>query len=93
MDVSVLQADGCISIGESDELESLTMGRICSFYYLKHQTMGLFATSLKPEMDFPQVCAVHKPIFVLVTVVHCCLSCFWRGLCTAALRAFLPQKV
>lgn len=51
----MLQADGCISIGEHDEIESLTMGRICSFYYLKHQTMGLFATTLKPEMDFKQV--------------------------------------
>lgn len=54
----MLQADGCISIGENDEIESLTMGRICSFYYLKHQTMGLFATTLKPEMDFKQVCLV-----------------------------------
>jgi len=50
-----VQADGCISIGENDEIESLTMGRICSFYYLKHQTMGLFATTLKPEMDFKDV--------------------------------------
>lgn len=50
-----LQADGCISVGENDEIESLTMGRICSFYYLKHQTMGLFAASLHPDMDFKQV--------------------------------------
>ena len=33
----------------------MTMGRICSFYYLKHQTMGLFATNLKPEMGFKDV--------------------------------------
>lgn len=51
----MLQADGCISVSENDEIESLTMGRICSFYYLKHQTMGLFAATLKPEMDFKQV--------------------------------------
>lgn len=50
-----MQADGCIGIGENDEIDSLTMGRICSFYYLKHQTMGLFATMLKPEMDLKQV--------------------------------------
>ncbi|KAL0039926.1 hypothetical protein WJX77_011783 [Trebouxia sp. C0004] len=52
---TTLLADGCISIGENDEIESMTMGRICSFYYLKHQTMGLFATTLKPEMDFKHV--------------------------------------
>lgn len=50
-----VQADGCISIGENDEIESMTMGRICSFYYLKHQTMGLFATNLRPEMGFKDV--------------------------------------
>ena len=57
------QADGCISIGENDEIESLTMGRICSFYYLKHQTMGLFATSLKHGMDLKQVPCLHHSIF------------------------------
>ena len=57
--VGLMQADGCISIGENDEIESLTMGRICSFYYLKHQTMGLFATSLKPAMDLNQVRIKH----------------------------------
>lgn len=56
--VSTVQADGCVGIGENDEIDSLTMGRICSFYYLKHQTMGLFATTLKPEMGLKQV---HSP--------------------------------
>lgn len=55
----LMQADGCIGIGENDEIDSLTMGRICSFYYLKHQTMGLFATTLKPEMNLKQVCATQ----------------------------------
>ena len=55
MPLTDVQADGCISIGENDEIESMTMGRICSFYYLKHQTMGLFATNLKPEMGFKDV--------------------------------------
>ena len=63
---SMLQADGCINIGENDEIESLTMGRICSFYYLKHQTMGLFATTLKPAMDFQQV-----PLLVLPRQQSC----------------------
>lgn len=51
-----LQADGCIDVGENDEIESLTMGRICSFYYLKHQTMGTFSALLKPEMGLKEVC-------------------------------------
>lgn len=55
-----MQADGCIGVGENDEIDSLTMGRICSFYYLKHQTMGLFASMLKPEMDLKQV-LWHSP--------------------------------
>ena len=42
------------------------MGRICSFYYLKHQTMGLFATNLKPEMNLKEVC---PPVFDLPTKV------------------------
>lgn len=80
----MLQADGCISIGENDEIESLTMGRICSFYYLKHQTMGLFATTLKPEMDFKQVhpfaqarqqsCLFHVPANVISVACAGCAN-------------------
>lgn len=69
----LIQADGCIGIGEDDEIDSLTMGRICSFYYLKHQTMGLFATMLKPEMNLKQVCATQPFPSSAVSLQHLCV--------------------
>ena len=32
-------------------MQGLTMGRIASFYYMKHQTMATFAQQLRPGMD------------------------------------------
>ncbi len=36
---------------ETGEVECLTMGRIASFYYMRHQTMAIFAQELGPGMD------------------------------------------
>lgn len=32
-------------------MEGLTMGRIASFYYMRHQTMATFAQHLGPGMN------------------------------------------
>ena len=51
-----LQADNCLALNEEDDsIESLTPGRICSQYYLKHQSLGVFAQELGPDMDLKQV--------------------------------------
>lgn len=36
---------------ETGEVAGLAMGRIASFYYLRHQTMAVFAQQLGPGMD------------------------------------------
>lgn len=36
-------------------MQPLAMGRIASFYYMRHQTMATFAQALGPGMDV-QVC-------------------------------------
>ena len=36
---------------ETGGVQGLTMGRIASFYYMKHQTMATFAQQLRPGMD------------------------------------------
>lgn len=51
-----LQGDNCLALNEEDDsIESLTPGRICSQYYLKHQSLGVFARELGPDMDLKQV--------------------------------------
>jgi activating signal cointegrator complex subunit 3 len=47
-----LESSGCIAIGGEigpDALEPLALGRIASYYYLRHETMRLFGTRLKPS--------------------------------------------
>ena len=36
---------------ETGAVQGLTMGRIASFYYMRHTTMATFAQQLRPGMD------------------------------------------
>ncbi|XP_038655200.1 activating signal cointegrator 1 complex subunit 3 isoform X1 [Scyliorhinus canicula] len=45
-----LECSYCISVGEdSRSLQSLDLGRIASYYYLKHQTMKMFKSKMKAD--------------------------------------------
>ncbi|KAL4422681.1 hypothetical protein ABPG75_008878 [Micractinium tetrahymenae] len=47
-----LQDAGCLEVDEeTGAVQCLTMGRIASFYYMRHQTMATFAQQLGPGMD------------------------------------------
>lgn len=41
---------------EEGKIESLTLGRIASFYYLKYQTLSVFTQHLQPGMAVQEVC-------------------------------------
>ncbi|KAK9814715.1 hypothetical protein WJX72_010327 [[Myrmecia] bisecta] len=60
---AVLQDAGCMTVDE-DRCEALTMGRIASYYYLRHESMAVFARRLAPGLDtralLPVLCAVAE---------------------------------
>jgi len=49
------QGSGCVAVGEEQAVAPLTVGRIASLYYLKHQTMAGFTRGLQPNMAVPDV--------------------------------------
>ncbi|PRW32956.1 activating signal cointegrator 1 complex subunit 3 isoform B [Chlorella sorokiniana] len=60
-----LQDAGCLEVDEeTGAVQSLAMGRIASFYYMRHQTMATFAQALGPGMDvqslLPVLCAAAE---------------------------------
>ncbi|XP_072187637.1 activating signal cointegrator 1 complex subunit 3 [Excalfactoria chinensis] len=51
-----LECSYCIEIGEDNRsIEPLTYGRIASYYYLKHPTIGMFKDQLKPESSVEEL--------------------------------------
>ncbi|XP_027488410.1 activating signal cointegrator 1 complex subunit 3 [Corapipo altera] len=51
-----LECSYCIEIGEDNRsIEPLTYGRIASYYYLKHPTIGMFKEQLKPESNIEEL--------------------------------------
>ena len=44
-----------MAVGEDQQVEALTAGRVTSFYYLKHQTMAGFMRGLQPNMAVADV--------------------------------------
>ncbi|NWU79001.1 ASCC3 protein, partial [Onychorhynchus coronatus] len=51
-----LECSYCIEIGEDNRsIEPLTYGRIASYYYLKHATIGMFKEQLKPESNIEEL--------------------------------------
>jgi len=48
--VGDLEAAGCVDVGREDgiTLESTPLGRVAAFYYLKYETVALFAAELAP---------------------------------------------
>ncbi len=53
--LSTLQDAGCIFVDEDGKVESQTLGRIASFYYLKYQTLTVFTSFLQPAMPVQEV--------------------------------------
>lgn len=49
------QESGCVALHEDQRVEALTVGRVASFYYLKHQTMAGFTQGLQPDMGVADV--------------------------------------
>ncbi|NXD96456.1 ASCC3 protein, partial [Chaetorhynchus papuensis] len=51
-----LEGSYCIQVGEDNRsIEPLTYGRIASYYYLKHPTIGMFKDQLKPESNIEEL--------------------------------------
>ncbi|CAN8204425.1 unnamed protein product [Coccothraustes coccothraustes] len=51
-----LEGSYCIEVGEDNRsIEPLTYGRIASYYYLKHPTIGMFKDQLKPESNIEEL--------------------------------------
>ncbi|XP_027550315.1 activating signal cointegrator 1 complex subunit 3 [Neopelma chrysocephalum] len=51
-----LECSYCIEIGEDNRsIEPVTYGRIASYYYLKHPTIGMFKEQLKPESNIEEL--------------------------------------
>ena len=46
---------GCVFVDEDGKVESQTLGRIASFYYLKYQTLTVFTSFLQPAMAVQEV--------------------------------------
>ncbi|XP_039972901.1 activating signal cointegrator 1 complex subunit 3 [Xiphias gladius] len=54
-----LECSYCIEIKEDDRtIEPLTYGRIASYYYLRHQTIGMFKERLKAEMTTHELLSI-----------------------------------
>uniref|UniRef100_G3PM43 Activating signal cointegrator 1 complex subunit 3 n=1 Tax=Gasterosteus aculeatus aculeatus TaxID=481459 RepID=G3PM43_GASAC len=54
-----LECSYCIEIKEDDRtIEPLTYGRIASYYYLRHQTIGTFKERLKAELPVHELLSV-----------------------------------
>uniref|UniRef100_A0A8C2WX86 Activating signal cointegrator 1 complex subunit 3 n=1 Tax=Cyclopterus lumpus TaxID=8103 RepID=A0A8C2WX86_CYCLU len=54
-----LECSYCIEIKEDDRtIEPLTYGRIASYYYLRHQTIGTFKERLKAEMPVQELLSI-----------------------------------
>ncbi|XP_059325009.1 activating signal cointegrator 1 complex subunit 3 [Ammospiza nelsoni] len=51
-----LEGSYCIEVGEDNRsIEPLVYGRIASYYYLKHPTIGMFKDQLKPESNIEEL--------------------------------------
>ena len=50
-----LENAGCLKVEEDGSLESLTMGRIASFFYIKHETMAMISQNLNANNDMPSI--------------------------------------
>lgn len=54
-----LECSYCIELKEDDQtIEPLTYGRIASYYYLKHQTIGTFKERLRAELPIQDLLSV-----------------------------------
>jgi hypothetical protein len=42
---------GCVELGENGEVACTAAGRICSFYYLRHETIDLLTNHMNAGMD------------------------------------------
>ena len=60
--LSTLQDAGCIFVDEDGKVESRTLGRIASFYYLKYQTLTVFTSFLQPAMSVQEVNPPQKSL-------------------------------
>ncbi|KAK9850259.1 hypothetical protein WJX84_005584 [Apatococcus fuscideae] len=53
-----LEDAGCLVVDEEDQVEPQMFGQVASFYYLKHQTMAVFAKNLTAGLGVPKVLEV-----------------------------------
>lgn len=56
------QDSGCCFVDEGGQVESTTLGRIASFYYLKYQTLSVFSERLEGNMDIEKVTPIPVQI-------------------------------
>ena len=56
---TTLEGAGCLKVEEDETLKALTMGRIASFFYIKHQTMAMISQNLNQDNDMKMILQVR----------------------------------
>ena len=55
---TTLAGAGCVKLEEDGSLEALTMGKIASFFYIKHETMAMISRNLNSGNDIQSILQV-----------------------------------
>lgn len=71
-----------LTFQDQRSIQALTSGRICSYYYLKHQTVGRFQGRLQPELRVQELLS-------LLAVRFCCFLSSLSSAGTAAVCSTL----
>ena len=71
------QNAGCLVVDEGGTIESTTLGRIASFYYLKYKTLSVFSEKLGPCMERDKVTSLHKDILHSNTLLDSVKNLYW----------------
>lgn len=80
----VIQDAGCLVVDEEDQVEPQMFGQVASFYYLKHQTMAVFAKNLTAGLGVPKVTlATPRAMSIALALMKvCCTSGQSLAFCT-----------
>ena len=70
----MIQDAGCLVVDEEDQVEPQMFGQVASFYYLKHQTMAVFAKNLSAGLGVPKV-SLADPRAVLLAPAPMTVCC------------------
>ncbi len=64
-----------MEVNEDGTIDALTLGRIASFYYLKHESMHVLSRGLRAGMGVPEVGSTLPRAAVLLQPIPNAVSC------------------